>query len=323
MQYSNNKIDPLVPTWLSFTLVACGLYLVLESVVQAAPSSNNSAATHGRQVELSDNLVIKNDDGRIVVDTIAEATDADGDALESWAYTWLVDGEGSQAVIPSSSTIPAYTPGAGDAGKKIRLSLQAQTEERSFPPATAISVIRMSNEISIPYSPSSIPDNWFSFDSLYGDKNVNDQSFRVDEVSQTTVAPFNVADYCYGYQRPSRPGFYYRGEFQHKISFNKPVKDIKLLVQALDGSEYLSISTNNGKTPTLTVFPGTSGWGVGNPTWPDGCGQPIVNGGAINSNAQGSLTFYANVGGEYFTELTISGVGNLAYWVSYDHILVR
>lgn len=82
MQYSNKRIDSSIPSWLSFTLVACGLYLALEPVVQAVPSRNNSAAAHGRQVELSDNLVIKDDDGSIVISTMAEVTDSDEDQVK-------------------------------------------------------------------------------------------------------------------------------------------------------------------------------------------------------------------------------------------------
>lgn len=91
-------------------------------------------------------------------------------------------------------------------------------------------------------------------------------------MSQATVFPYNITDYCFGFPYPSHAGMYNAVGFTHKLSFDKPVKNIKVLVHAMDGNltgppggENISISTNSGKTPILTAFPDTSGWNVAFP----------------------------------------------------------
>lgn len=125
--------------------LAAGLLAALLSNGAAALVSTNTAGPiHGRQITVLAAPII---DSKAVVGvpvkvpTIPGTSDADGDALVDWYYTWQVDGVdvGSEALAGKIDEIPAYTPKAADAGKSLTLKLRAVAEARSFPEATRYS----------------------------------------------------------------------------------------------------------------------------------------------------------------------------------------
>ncbi|WP_157798292.1 hypothetical protein [Aeromonas cavernicola] len=219
--------------------------------------------------------------------------------------------------INNINAIPPYAPRANDGGKNAELIVRAIAEPRSFPTNTALSTEVRSTAFAIPYLPTSLPTaNWLNHAGSIGSHTINGQPLTVSRSGEvnvlTSALPIGL---CGGYPN------YYTGAGTRlaetsaggrlTLNFSRPIKNIKLAIVLTDVNEVFSFTTNATSAPVLTAY-GTYNV-AGTQITAARCRPPTVSGNTVTASGttanDGSYTYYLNIGGDYFTQLTIANNG--------------